>query len=85
MGFLDFIFNRKKFKFDNFVKEERKKFDKDAYDRYNEKKIKEFTDKYDLTTKDGISSIPTLEAKKYPNVNDVSVVYMIALKKCNMM
>lgn len=38
MGFLDFIFNSKKFKFDKFVKEEREKFDKDAYDKYNEKK-----------------------------------------------
>ena len=76
MGFLDFIFNSKKFKFDKFVKEEREKFDKDAYDKYNEKKIKEFTDKYDLTTREGINSIPILEAQKYPNVNDVSVVYM---------
>ena len=76
MGFFDFIFNRKKLKFDKFVKEERKAFDKEAYDRYNEKKIKEFTDKYDLTTKEGINSIPISEAKKYPSVIGVSVVYM---------
>lgn len=76
MGFLDFIFNRKKLKFDKYVKEERETFDKDAYDSFNEKKIKEFLDKYDLTTIEGIKSIPILEAKKYPNVNDVSVVYM---------
>lgn len=75
MNFLNFIFNKKKFEFDKFVENERAKFDKDAYDRYNQKKIKEFTDKYDLTTKEGIKSIPISEAKKYPDAN-VCVVYM---------
>lgn len=52
---------------DNFAPEE--------YSIYNEKKIKEFKEKYDLTTIEGIQSIPISEAKKYPN-GGKSVVYM---------
>ena len=52
------------------------KFNIDEYNNYNTIKIKEFTDKYDLTTKEGIIAIPIIEAKKYTDVNSVSVVYM---------
>lgn len=51
-------------------------FNVDEYNNYNNAKIKEFTDKYDLSTREGIKSIPISEAKKYPDVNSVSVVYM---------
>ena len=70
LGFLDYIFRKKK-----LINTERNDFDKEAYEKYNEKKIKEFTNKYDLTTREGINAIPMSEAKKYPNAN-VGVVYM---------
>ena len=50
-------------------------FDPEEYSRYNEKKIKEFKGKYDLTTIEGIQSIPISEAKKYSD-GGKSVVYM---------
>ena len=50
-------------------------FDPEEYSIYNEKKIKEFKEKYDLTTIEGIQSIPISEAKKYPN-GGKSVVYI---------
>lgn len=50
-------------------------FDPEEYARYNEEKIKEFKARYDLTTIDGIRSIPISEAKKYPD-GGKSVVYM---------
>ena len=50
-------------------------FDPEEYARYNEEKIKEFKTRYDLTTIDGIRSIPISEAKKYPD-GGKSVVYM---------
>lgn len=51
-------------------------FNIDEYNNYNNEKIKEFTDRYDLSTKEGIMSIPISEATKYTDVNSVSVVYM---------
>lgn len=50
-------------------------FDPEEYSRYNEERKKEFMDKYDLTTIEGIKSIPISEAKKYPD-GGKSVVYM---------
>ena len=43
LGFLDYIFRKKK-----LINTERNDFDKEAYEKYNEKKIKEFTNKYTL-------------------------------------
>lgn len=51
-------------------------FHVNEYNNYNNAKIKEFNDKYDLSTKEGIIAIPVSEATKYPDVNSVSVVYM---------
>lgn len=51
-------------------------FNEEEYNMYNNQKIKEFTDKYDLSTQGGIMSIPITEATKYPNVFNISVVYM---------
>ena len=51
-------------------------FDVNEYNNYNNAKIKEFNDKYDLSTKEGIMAIPVSESTKYPDVNSVSVVYM---------
>lgn len=50
-------------------------FDPEEYSRYDEERKKEFMDKYDLTTIEGIKSIPISEAKKYPD-GGKSVVYM---------
>lgn len=50
-------------------------FDSEEYSRYNEEKIREFKDKYDLNTIEGIQLIPISEAKKYPD-GGKSVVYM---------
>lgn len=50
-------------------------FNPEEYARYNEERINEFKNKYDLTTIDGIKSIPISEAKKYPD-GGKSVVYM---------
>ena len=48
----------------------REKFNEEQYIRRNNAKIEEFTNKYDLTTKEGIKSIPILEATKYPDVTN---------------
>ena len=45
------------------------------YDSYTNKKINEFNSKYDLTTINGIMSIPITEAQKYSDGGE-SVVYM---------
>ena len=50
-------------------------FNPEEYARYNEERINEFKNKYDLTNIDGIKSIPISEAKKYPD-GGKSVVYM---------
>lgn len=50
-------------------------FDPIEYDRYNNKKIKEFENRYDLWTVEGINSIPISEAERYPD-GGKSVVYM---------
>lgn len=49
---------------------------KGLYTPYDSLKINEFISKYDLSTKEGIKSIPISEATKYPDVLNVSVVYM---------
>lgn len=48
----------------------------EEYNNYNNAKIQAFINKYDLSTKEGIISIPTSEARMYNDVNSVSVVYM---------
>ncbi len=45
------------------------------YDSYTNKKINEFNSKYDLTTINGIMSMPITEAQKYSDGGE-SVVYM---------
>ena len=45
------------------------------YDSYTNKKINEFNSKYDLTTINGIMSMPITEAQKY-SAGGESVVYM---------
>jgi len=70
MGLLDLIFKNNKSKVED------DKFDEQAYNNFNNSKINEFLNKYDLSTKEGINSIPISEATKYPNVINISVVYM---------
>lgn len=74
MGLLDLIFKRKNKQ--NELLQQNDDFDEEEYNRYNNAKIKEFTDKYDLLSKDGIRSIPISEATKYPDILGISVVYM---------
>lgn len=50
-------------------------FNQEEYDRYNNERIEEFKNKYDLNTISGIKSIPVEEAKRYPD-GGKSVVYM---------
>ncbi len=50
-------------------------FDPEEYAEYNNEKINEFKNKYNLTTVEGIMEIPISEAKKYPD-GGKSVVYM---------
>ncbi len=50
-------------------------FDAEEYIKYNNEKIDEFKNKYDLYSVDGILSIPISEARKYPD-GGRSVVYM---------
>ena len=47
----------------------------EEYDKYNNERIKEFKDRYDLTSVAGIRSIPAEEAKRYSD-GGKSVVYM---------
>ena len=71
----------KLFKFNN--KEEapfgndngKKSFDEVAYNNFNEKQILEFYSRNDLTTIEGILSVPVSEAKRFSN-GGLSVVYM---------
>lgn len=51
------------------------KFDINKYESDNNDKINEFISSYDLSTIDGIMSIPISEAKRYPDGGE-SVVYM---------
>lgn len=77
MGLFDKLFNKNnnaKITFDINLNSN-DNFDPEEYARYNEEKIKEFKTRYDLTTIDGIRSIPISEAKKYPD-GGKSVVYM---------
>lgn len=77
MGLFDKLFNKNnnaKITFDINLNSN-DNFDPEEYARYNEEKIKEFKTRYDLTTIDGIRSIPISEAKKYPDGGQ-SVVYM---------
>ena len=76
MGLFSKLFNKSNNKISiniNFSSNDN--FDPEEYSRYNEEKIKEFKDKYDLNTIEGIQSIPISEAKKYPD-GGKSVVYM---------
>ena len=50
-------------------------FNQEEYDKYNNERIKEFKDRYDLTSVVGIRSIPVEEAKRYSD-GGRSVVYM---------
>lgn len=50
-------------------------FNQEEYDNFNNERIKEFKEKYDLTTVDGIRAIPAEEAKRYSD-GGRSVVYM---------
>ena len=50
-------------------------FNEEEYNEYNNKKIEEFKNRYDLATIKGIESIPVEEAQKYPD-GGKSVVYM---------
>jgi len=72
MGFLQKIFglNDKTNNINN------KTMSVEEYNNYNNAKIKAFINKYDLSTKEGIMSIPISEARMYTDVNSVSVVYM---------
>ena len=66
MGLFDKLFNKNnnaKITFDINLNSN-DNFDPEEYARYNEEKIKEFKTRYDLTTIDGIRSIPISEAKK---------------------
>ena len=77
MGLFDKLFNKNnnaKINFDINLNAN-DNFDSEEYARYNEEKITEFKTRYDLTTIDGIRSIPISEAKKYPD-GGKSVVYM---------
>ena len=69
------LFNNTEFNIDSYIEEQRKNFDINAYNKYNEERIQEFIEKYDLTTIDGIRSIPISEAQKYAD-GGKSVVYM---------
>lgn len=76
MGLIDiFIKKKRERELQRYIEQERANFDIEAYNKFNNEKIKEFTDKYDLSTKDGIQSISITEATKYPDAN-VGVVYM---------
>ena len=50
-------------------------YNQEEYDNYNNERIKEFKERYDLTTIDGIRAIPAEEAKRYSD-GGRSVVYM---------
>lgn len=67
MGILSNLFSMSKPK----IKDKNKSF----YENYNELKIEEFKSKYDLSTIEGINSIPISEAKRYSD-GGKSVVYM---------
>ena len=76
MGFFSKIFGSKQNTNINNNFEMIDSFNKEEYDRYNNAKIKEFVDKYDLSSKEGIMLIPISEVTKYPDVIGISVVYM---------
>ncbi len=66
MGFLEKLFKKNQTNND---------FNAEEYNNYNNKKIEEFCKMYDLSTIDGIKSIPVSETKRYPD-GGRSVVYM---------
>ena len=72
MGIFNKIFNKINL---NIKFSSNDNFDSEEYSRYNEEKIREFKNKYDLNTIEGIQLIPISEAKKYPD-GGKSVVYM---------
>ena len=64
MGLIDiFIKKKRERELQRYIEQERANFDIEAYNKFNNEKIKEFTDNYDLSTKDGIQSISITEAK----------------------
>lgn len=64
MGLIDiFIKKKRERELQRYIEQERANFDIEAYNKFKNEKIKEFTDKYDLSTKDGIQSISITEAK----------------------
>lgn len=64
MGLIDiFIKKKRERELQRYIEQERANFDIEAYNKFNNEKIKEFIDKYDLSTKDGIQSISITEAK----------------------
>lgn len=76
MGLFGKLFNKSNNKINlNISFNSNDNFNPEEYSRYNEEKINEFKSKYDLTTIEGIKSIPISEAKKYPD-GGKSVVYM---------
>lgn len=76
MGLFGKLFNKSNDKINlNIIFNSNDNFNPEEYSRYNEEKINEFKSKYDLTTIEGIKSIPISEAKKYPD-GGKSVVYM---------
>ena len=66
MGLLERLFKRKM---------RNEQFNIEEYNNYNARKIEEFLKRYDLSTIDGIRSIPISEAKRYSD-GGKSVVYM---------
>lgn len=55
MGLIDiFIKKKRERELQRYIEQERPNFDIEAYNKFNNEKIKELTDKYDLSTKDGI-------------------------------
>lgn len=73
MKFLNTVFFNKIGKDKTKFSEEKLKFN--LFKEYNNKKIDEFCNKYDLKSIEGIKSIPVSEAQRYPNGGE-SVIYM---------
>lgn len=78
MGILSKLFSRTEksnFSINMSYDESNKNFDADKYRNYIDARINEFKNRYDLSSIDGIRSIPINEARKYPD-GGISVVYM---------
>ncbi len=77
MGLLSKLFNIKdiKEKINENINSFEDNFDFEEYKKYNDDRINEFKNRYDLTSITGIRSIPVQEARRYPD-GGKSVVYM---------